>query len=85
MPQFNTDSSLQRLLKMIPPPASPLEVDGELASLAFLGGKKVTYPSDYLPLVQSYGSGVFDDDMRNIARVHIPCSAAYLNKFEKGT
>jgi hypothetical protein len=85
MPTFNTKSSLQRLLKMIPPPSTPLETAGDLASLVFAKGNKGAFPLDYLTLVEKYGSGEFrgEGDIGMIASVHNLRAAAYQSYLDK--
>ena len=87
MPAYNTELSLQHLMKMVPPPTSPLEVARKPARLIFTGGKQVDFPPDYLALVDRYGSGWFWFDENGesgmIAEIHNPRASAYKGLLDK--
>jgi hypothetical protein len=79
MPTFNTDSSLRRLLRMIPPPPEPLEIERPPVPLVFEAARPGAFPADYLDLVEKYGSGEFRQkaDVSMIASIHNPRAPAY--------
>src|SRR5262245_30660800 len=79
MADVDFGASLSRLLKMVPPPSTPLETGLPPASIAFTGNRPVEFPPDYLALAERYGSGEFrqDDDVGMIASVHNPRAPAY--------
>lgn len=85
MPEYDTDLSFQRLLKMVPAPNSPLEVEREPARLTFADGRPVDFPLDYINLVSNYGSGWFDEDgeIGMIAEIHNPLAPRYTEILEK--
>jgi hypothetical protein len=49
---------LKRLMEIAPPPARPVAGRGDWAGVVKLVG--LALPSDYRPLVEAYGSGIFD-------------------------
>jgi hypothetical protein len=77
--------SLQRLVRLVPPPPIPLEVERPPVCMAFAGGQPVVFPPDYLALVEKYGSGDFWDagDVGMIASVHNPRAAPYQTVFDR--
>jgi hypothetical protein len=83
--RMSTDKrALERLAKMVPPPASPLELEREPACLTFSDGEPVHFSPDYLALVDTYGSGWFKEsgDIGMIAEIHNPRAVAYRNIFD---
>ena len=79
MPKFDPAASFARLTRIAPPPASPLEVGGQLPGLRFADGGSAKFPSDFLTLVQAYGSGEFqsDDELGMVAGLLNPRAPAY--------
>ena len=70
---MKTDNALTRLLKMVPPPAAPLEILGEPAALQFSSGDPLVFPSDYLALNLAYGSGWFKTE-GPVSMIVTPCN-----------
>jgi hypothetical protein len=78
-------SSLARLVELVPPPAIPLEFEQPPAALSFAGDRPVTFPPDYVALIEKYGSGEFNQDghVGMIASVHNPQAPAFLTFLER--
>jgi hypothetical protein len=74
--------SIEKLTKLIPPPAKPVDVPDEQrwASVEKKLGTKL--PSDYLEFSSIYGTGMIADPGRLRLTVFNPCAKAYESQFK---